>query len=179
MMLLCTINIQAKTTANQKSSNKKGELIKSDVISGDFDGDGKIDKIWTEGRYDEDGFAIGKIKLCSDNPKLAGMTWDGIMGVLLSNLGKLGGSSVDLLGIIPYSMSTWCDFDTFIFVGRKWKPAIESFTVWLGDDSELGVVKAKSGRPGYVGIYYNDMEHPDDDMDNIYVRQYKEVKLNF
>lgn len=170
-------------TARKKSSNsaKRTTLIKSDVITGDFDGDGKTDRIWTEGRYDSDGYAVGKIKLCSDNPRLAvGLSWDNLMGVDLINIGKLAGSRRDLLGTIPYAMSTWCAYDTYIFADGKWKPALESFSVWLGDDeSPVGVVKAKSGKPGYVGIYYNDMAADDDEMEAMFQRQYKEAKVKF
>ena len=174
------MTMEAKTTKKKSKAKKNSNVVKSPVVMGDFDGDGKLDKIWTEGRYDAEGFAIGDIKLCSDNPKLGGMTWDGLMGVDLINLGKLGDVSVDLLGVVPYAMSTWCDFNTYVFSDGKWKTAVEPFTVWFGDeDTPLGVVEAKSGRKGFVGVYFNDMDADDEDMDKIYERQYKEVKLNY
>ena len=173
--------LEAKTTSKKKSTAKKSSnVVKSSVVIGDFDGDGKPDKIWTEGRYDRDGYAIGNIKLCSDNPKLGGMTWSDIMGVDLINLGRLGEGPADLLGVIPYAMSTWCGFYTYVFSGGKWRAALEPFTVWLGDeDSPFGVVKAKSGRNGFVGIYFNDMDADDEDMEEMFERQYKELKLNY
>ena len=180
VVMILTVGLvgEAKTTKKKSShSAPRGEFIKTDVITGDFDGDGKMDGIWTEGRYDDEGYAIGKIKLCSDNPKLAQkLSWDGLMGVELINLGKLAGSNTDLLGVIPYGMSTWCMFNTYKFNNSNWVEVLEPFEVWTGDeDSPLGVVPARSGKDGFVGIYYND----GDDFDESFERKYKEVKINF
>lgn len=173
--------MEAKAASKKKSTVKKStNIVKSPVVTGDFDGDGKPDRIWTEGRYDRDGYAVGNIKLCSDNPKLGGMTWSGIMGVDLSNLGRLGEGAADLLGVIPYAISTWCEFNTYVFSGGKWRAALEPFTVWLGDEeAPLGVVKAKSGRKGFVGVYFNDMDADDEEMEKMFERKYKELQLNY
>lgn len=181
-ILGCGSAVEARQTKKKGKANTSrsasSKVMKSDVITGDFDGDGKIDKLWYEAPCNSDGFAEGKIRICSDNPKLAFTYGDGPAGLAMEVLGKLGGVDRDLLQIIPYGEAgCWNLVETYVFKNGKWQSAVEPFDLWSCDEENpYGVVKAKSGRDGYVGIYYNDMDADEDEM---YERQYKEERINF
>ena len=159
------------TDRNQEKHSK----IPDDAISGDFDGDGITDHLWVEAKYDKDGYIIGVAKLRSDNKKLEGLTWKATRGVLLENLGKISNSKIDLLGVVPEYDSSWSHFYTYGFSNGKLKQLLDSFSIWEGDEDYKRVRKAKSGRPGYVGIYFNDMSDPEKGFE----QSYKEVKIDF
>lgn len=159
------------TDRNQEKHNK----IPANAISGDFDGDGNPDHLWIEAKYDNDDYIIGVAKLRSDNKKLEGLTWKATRGVVLKNLGKLSDSKIDFLGVVPQYDSTWTQYYTYVFSNGKWTQPLDSFSIWEGDEDYKRVKKAKSGLPGYVGIYSNDINDPE----NGFPQSYKEVRINF
>ena len=157
------------TDRNQESNMK----IPADAISGDFDGDGKREHLWIEAKYDDEGYIKGVAKLRSDNKALEGLSWNATRGVTLENLGKISDSKKDFLGVVPEFDSSWSQFYTYVFSNGKWKQPLEAFTIWEGDEDYKRVTKAKSGTPGYVGIYFNNMNDPE----NGFTTSYKEQKL--
>lgn len=161
-----------KVTDTNVANRKK--KIPSDAIRGDFDGDGTIDHVWIEGKFDEDGYAIGELRLASDRENLKGLTWGSSRGVLLINVGDLNGSNRDFLGCIPLYDSTWTSYELYAFRNGRWNSMLKPFGVWLGDEDTNRVWK--SDRKGYVEIKCHDMSgDPDDMFDPVY----KTVKLNW
>lgn len=158
------------TDQNQEKHSK----IPDNAISGDFDGDGKTDHVWIEARYDDGDYIIGKAKLRSDNKALEGLTFEATRGVGIENLGRLSDSQIDFLGVIPAYDSSFTQYYTYVFSNGRWIKPIPEFSYWENDDDTKRVVKPKSGRYGYVGIYFNDLDDPD----NGFKLTYKEVKLN-
>ena len=156
-------------------NQEKHVKIPADAISGDFDGDGKTDHLWIEAKYDKDDYIQGKAKMRSDNKALDGLTFEATRGVMLENLGKLKDSKTDFLGVVPQYDSSWTQYYTYVFSNGKWKQPIDAFSFWEGNEDYKRVKKPKSGRPGYVGIYFNDMSDPE----NGFTPTYKEVKLKF
>ena len=157
------------TDQNQEKHIK----IPDDAISGDFDGDGKLDHLWIEAKYDDEDYIIGVAKLRSDNKALEGLTWKATRGVVLENLGKISDSKIDFLGVVPEYDSSWTKYYTYAFSNCKWVQPISEFSIWEGDGDYKRVKKAKSGSSGYVGIYFNNMNDPE----NGFEQSYKEVKL--
>ena len=157
----CCMGISAKSPTPRKPGTSRTKnrttiaKIPSDAIKGDFDGDGKQEYVWIEAKHDYDGLPIGTVRLRSTNSKLNGLKWNDGANHDLINLGKLGSTSRDYLGAIGSGHSTWCSFETWCISGGQWKKAIDTFTVWLGDENERRVIK--SNRKGYVTILYNDM----------------------
>lgn len=160
-----------KVTDKNVAKRKAG--VPKDAIRGDFDGDGSIDYLWIEGRYDSDGYATGPLKLRSDNPKLEGLKWNSSRGVLLFNLGDLNNSNRDFLGCIPCNDSSWTVYEVYGSKNNKWVKPISPFGVWLGDEDYDRVWK--SGRKGYVVIKTNNMADPDGGFDP----NTAEVKFNW
>lgn len=158
------------TDQNQEKHSK----IPDNAISGDFDGDGKTDHLWIEARYDDNDYIQGKAKLRSDNKALEGLTFEATRGVYIENLGRFSDSKIDFLGVIPAYDSAFTQYYTYAFSTGRWIKPIAEFSYWENDDDTKRVVKPKSGRPGYVGIYFNDLN----DSDNGFRLTYKEVKLN-
>lgn len=158
------------TDQNQEKHSK----IPDNAISGDFDGDGKTDHLWIEAKYDKNDYIQGKAKLRSDNKALEGLTFEATRGIVLKNLGKLTDSKIDFLGVVPQFDSSWSGYYTYVFSNSKWVQPISEFTIWEGDEDYKRVKKPESGRPGYVGIYFNDMSDPE----NGFTQSYKEQKLN-
>lgn len=130
-----------------------------EVVSGDFDGDGKIDHIWIEGEFDDDDFATTPLRLSSDNPKLDGLSWNAPCGVMLFNLGLLDDSKKDFLGSIPFAMSNWAQYEVYRYNGSSWKEALKPFSVYLDSDVSKRVTRSK--KPGFVTIFENDPESDD------------------
>lgn len=153
---------------------EKHSKIPDNAISGDFDGDGKTDHVWIEADYDKDDYIQGKAKLRSDNKALEGLTFEATRGVGIENLGTLSDSQIDFLGVIPAYDSSFTQYYTYVFSNGGWIKPIPEFSYWENDDDTKRVVKPKSGRYGYVGIYFNDLDDPD----NGFKLTYKEVKLN-
>ena len=154
---------ESDETTDKNVAKRKGGSTKvpANAVRGDFDGDGLIDNVWIEGRYDDEGYSISNLKLRSDNPDLEGLVWNkGLMGVMLVNLGDLNGSNQDFLGAVPHGMSSWCSFETYAFKNDRWKEVLEPFSVWMGDENMQRVFRADS--PGYVYINYNDMTDVED-----------------
>lgn len=146
-----------------RNVQKRKVKVPPSAITGDFDGDGKKESVWVEGKKDSEGFYISKAILKSDNPAIGGLAWDNsYSGVELINVGKLDGGNRDYLGTIPFAYSTWCSYKLYVFRDGKWKMAIEPFTVWVGDDNYYRVFKDPK-RKGNVIIVSNDMEAVDDD----------------
>lgn len=152
---------------------KRKNKVPNDAVRGDFDGDGKIDYIWIEAKRDSYGYLVGKAKLCSDNPKLTGLTWEGGRGVMLLNLGDLNGTRRDFIGAIPYSMSAWCTFETYGFKDGKLKSVIPAFTIWTVNEDYLRVKRGE--RKGSVIIGTNDMA----DTENGFDITWQSVPLNW
>lgn len=159
------------TDQNQEHHTK----IPDNAISGDFDGDGKTDHLWIEATYDDNDYIIGKAKLGSDNKALEGLTFKATRGVFIENLGRLSDTQIDFLGVIPAYDSSFTQYYTYVFSNGGWIKPISEFSFWENDDDTKRVVKPKSGSPGYVGIYFNNLDDPD----NGFRLTYKEVKLNF
>lgn len=163
-----------QTTDKNLRKRASAKRIPAEAISGDFDGDGRTDHLWVTATYDDDGYAVGPVRLASDNPALTGLEWDATRGAMLLNLGKLDGDGRDYLGVIPAFDSSWCTFLTYVNRGRgKWHQPIKEFTVWLGDEDYVRV--RRSSRPGYVVIRANDSES--DDVDDHFIPVEHEVKL--
>lgn len=157
-----------------RNVTKKRARIPSDAIRGDFDGDGKIDRVWIEGKYDSEGYALGPMRLRSDNEALNNLAWDdATRGVTLVNLGDLNGTNRDFLGAIPLYDSTWTVFRTYAFKEGKWKSVVPEFVIWMGNEDINRVWK--SSRKGYVVISTNDMA----DTDNCFDNTTREVRLNY
>lgn len=163
------------TTDQNVEKHKKIDAIPKNAISGDFDGDGIVDHLWIDGKFDSDGRSVGKIRLKSDNPKLEGLTWEAGYGAFIENLGLLDDSGADFLGVVPEYDSNWEKFYTYRFRNGKWKEAVRPFTIWEGDENYRRVIPPRSGRKGYVGIIYNNMDV--DNIDNIGEVLYTEEKL--
>lgn len=158
-----------------KNVRKKDIKIPSYAIRGDFDGDGMIDNLWMEALYDDDCYIIGKAKLRSDNEALDGrLAWEATRGVILINLGRLTHRPQDFLGAMPDYDSNWESFFTYVYYNGRWKELISPFTIWEGNEDYYRVVRPRSGRKDYVGIYFNNMEDPDNGFEN----SYKELKVN-
>lgn len=156
-----------------KPHKRTSRKVPDDAIRGDFDGDGKIDRVWIEAKYDSDGYAIGTSHLRSDNPALEGLTWESPRGVFIMNVGDLNNSNRDFLGAVPICDSTWRMFETYGYKNGKWAEALSPFSVWTGDDDYHRIWK--SSRKGYVVISYNDMS----DLEQGFESRTEEVKLNF
>ena len=161
-----------KVTDTNVANRKK--KVPADAIRGDFDGDGTIDHVWIEGKFDEDGYAIGELRLASDRENLNGLRWRASRGVLLINLGDLNGSNRDFLGTIPLYDSTWTIYELYAFRDGRWKSMIEPFSVWMGDEDTNRVWK--SDRKGYVEIKCHEMSG---DPDTMFDPNYRTVKLNW
>lgn len=166
------INESDKLT-DKNLKKRKNRKVPDDAVRGDFDGDGKIDNVWVDAKYDSDGYAKGKIRLKSDNPALEGMSWNATRDVILINVGDLNNSNRDFLGVIPCYDSTWTAFETYGYKNGKWATAVPTFSVWTGNEDFNRVWK--SSRKGYVVISTNDMSDPDGGFENTT----REVKLNF
>lgn len=108
---------------------KKKNAIPSDAIRGDFDGDGTIDHVWIEGKYDDEGYTIGKMRLRSENKNLDGLTWEAPRGVFLANVGDLNNSNRDFLGAIPLYDSNWTIYEVYGWKDGKWKSVLEPFSI--------------------------------------------------
>lgn len=162
--------------ARKKEKNRANVKVPADAIRGDFDGDGTIDRVWIDARYDEEyGVSLTDLTLKSDNPALNGLKWrQGLMGVHLVNLGDLDNSNKDFLGAIPYGHSTWCHFETYVFKNGLWRTPIPSFSVWMNGDNDKRVYK--SDKPGYVMIIGNNLDGGSEDP---YTDDYREVKLSY
>lgn len=153
--------------------NVQTRNIPEDAVRGDFDGDGEIDHLWISAKYDSEGYAITKLTLESDNPALAGYSWNkGLMGVMLVNLGDLNHSHRDFLGAIPHAISTWCNYETLGFKDGYWKNVLPVFTVHLDLDDEKRVFP--STRRGFVTIKENIMGS-----DDPFTPSYTEMRLNW
>lgn len=167
------ITKESDKLTDKNIAKKKSIKVPNNAVRGDFDGDGKIDNVWIDPKYDSDGYIIGKAYLKSDNPKLEGLSWNATRDVILLNVGDLNNSNRDFLGAIPCYDSTWTEYKTYGFKNDKWKEAVPSFSVWIGNENIDRIWK--SSRKGFVIISYNDMSDPDNGFDN----QTKEVKMTF
>lgn len=138
---------------------KRKSQIPSDAVQGDFDGDGTEEYVWITGKKDSDGYYINP-RLKSDNPTFDGLKWPGEgINVELTNFGKLHGDTRDYLGAIPYGMAgAWRVQYTYTFTSGSWKEALDPFSAYIALDDEPVRVKRIASRPGYVTIYYNDMD---------------------
>ena len=147
-------------TDRNVAKHKAAVKIPKDAIRGDFDGDGQIDHIWTDAKYDSEGYATSSIRLKSDNPNLEGISWSsGLLGVILVNLGDLNGSNRDFFGAIPHGMSNWCTFETYGYKDAGLKKVLDTFQIWLGDENLQRVYR--SDTKGNVYILYNVMDGED------------------
>lgn len=169
------ITNESDKLTDKNLKNKKDRKVPENAVRGDFDGDGQIDNVWIDPKYDDDGYVVDRhIKLRSDNPALEGLSWDNApRGVVLLNLGDLNNSNRDFLGAVPCFDSTWRMFETYGFKNGKWKSVLPQFSVWTGNDDYNRVWK--SSRRGYVVISTNDMADSDGGFENTT----QEVKLNF
>lgn len=141
-------------------------------VSGDFDGDGKVDHVWINGEFDDEDIATTPLTLGSDNPKLDGLSWNVPCGVLLFNLGKMDDSKKDFLGVIPFAMSDWASYEVYRFKDGSWKKVIAPFNVYLESDLSNRVTRSKI--PGYVTVYENNPAS-----DDIFTLSRSEVRLNY
>ena len=101
------------------------------------------------------------------------MSWNATRSVSLENLGKLSDAKIDFLGVVPAYDSSWTQYYTYVFKNGKWNQPFPEFSIWEGGDYIRRVMKAKSGRSGYVGIYSNDMS----DTEGGCEPSYREVRL--
>lgn len=166
--------IKESDKVTDRNVSEEKVSVPADAIRGDFDGDGAIDYVWIDGSYDNEGYAKGALRLRSNRPSLDGMSWSATRGVALVNLGDLNNSNRDFLGAVPFYDSNWTSYEVFGWKNGKWKPVIDSFSVWMGDEDMNRVWK--SDRKGYVEIKLHDMAA---DPDNMFEPQYKTVKLNW
>lgn len=159
------------TDKNLKKS--KSRKVPENTVRGDFDGDGKIDNIWTDPVYDSEGYVKGEVKLLSDNPDLEGLTWNTPRGVILINIGDLNNSGRDFLGAIPCCDSSWTIYETYGFKNGDWIAVVPQFSIYTGNEDYNRVWK--SSRKGYVVISSNDMS----DIENGYENSTREIRLDF
>lgn len=162
LTLTCAISVGAATS------------IPEEAIKGDFNGDGLMEYIWVSAdSYDEDDYPLTPLVLHSDNTSLDGtLSWDinGLMGVILVNLGSLDGGKRDYVGMVPYAMSTWCSYSGMYWNGTEWRTAVKPFTAWTGDEEYQRIVRGS--KTGYVKILVNDQKG-----DNPWAPRWKQVRL--
>lgn len=143
---------------------RRSANIPSNALAGDFNGDGNTEYLWTDAQYDDEGYALTSPRLVSDAGFIPPLEWnEGLMGVLLVNLGPLDGSGRDFLGAIPYGLSSWCTHEAYYLKDGRWQTAVEPFTVFLGDDDDTKRINRVKGKPGYVSVIYNKMDGEDFD----------------
>ncbi|MDE6018696.1 MAG: hypothetical protein K2G85_07780, partial [Muribaculaceae bacterium] len=149
--------------------DESGFLIETEIIVGDFDGDGEYERLWIEESQDyNDSENDIPLVVRSDNPKFDGLEWN-CPSVNLYNLGNLDNSDKDYLGVILSGMSDWAGYHVFAF-DNGWYEALEPFNVYWDIEVNSRVEKSKS--PGYVTIYTDEIS--DDGVRTIS----KEVLLN-
>lgn len=143
----------------EKRAQRKAAKVPSNAVYGDFDGDGAGEYVWISGAFDDDGYAIDRLVLKSDNNTFSGLSFNAPRGVALANLGKLDGGRCDYLGACPSGDSSWCSYYVYKWVSGSWREAVDSFTIW--DGGEYTGPRVESAGHNYVTIHYNEMNGED------------------
>lgn len=126
---------------NVASPDTLPEEYYSDSISGDFDGDGKLEYLWLESPdMERDSVKIRKegvaVYAVFSDKKFPFIKFPNhYSGGHLENEGDLDENGTDEFSIIPYGEGSWAYCCLYTWRHEKWHKPIKCFDVWdgLGD----------------------------------------------
>lgn len=154
---------------------------KKDFASGDFNGDGRKERMWLikPQLTDNDNNCVGKCDsyIKFSDPAIPMIKVADCVGGNPLNLGDLDGNGTDEIGILPgWFQGCWRSYLVYTYKSKKWLYPVEPIMTYVCND-DLGdnfiPIRKDPKKNGYVLIRY-DMTTADGDI----VKKIKSVPVN-
>jgi hypothetical protein len=160
---MTNVNHDKKLNDSSTVSNSTAvsQPLPEEIITGDFNGDGKKEQAWVEkplfnqDSTDCNGACITVIHF--SDTTIPAIEISKAISAEISNLHNLNKQPADEIGVLPGSFAgCWNDYHVYSLSGNQWIEAVKPFPVHCNQWEEgIPPVKADSLRTGYVFISYS------------------------
>ena len=136
--------------------------IPADAISGDFNGDGKLDYMWLQKPEilpNEEDCVSGCVSYIRfSDPSIPTIEVPNSIGGSPSNQGDLNGNGTDEIGLLPdWFSSCWREYFVWTLTNQSWRYLVEPFSTHCNQwDEGIRPIEIDPSRSGNVIIRYSE-----------------------